>query len=95
MRAGEKTFTFGALAEPLNNILRESNAPKLVDFLSLDVEGVELEVLKGIDHNEFRFKYMLIECRGIERLKEYLDGVNYGLIDQFSQHDYLFQNRSG
>ena len=33
----------------LNSIFEEINAPKLMDFLSLDVEGAELEVLNGIN----------------------------------------------
>ncbi len=34
-----------------------------VDLFSLDVEGYELEVLKGIDFNEVVFGAILVECR--------------------------------
>ena len=33
----------------LNSILIESKAPRLIDFFSLDVEGMEMKVLGGID----------------------------------------------
>jgi len=46
----EANFVFGSPARPLNSILTEVNAPQLIDFLSLDVEGAEIDVLKGIDH---------------------------------------------
>lgn len=92
LREDETSFTFGALAAPLNTILKQSDAPKLMDFLSLDVEGAELEVLKGLDHSVFRFRYLLIESRSIERLEAYLGGIDYERIDQLTEHDYLFRD---
>ena len=86
----EDVFVFGALATPLNVLLLQAEAPSRIDLLSLDVEGAELEVLKGIDHDAFRFRYLCIECRDVERLKAYLFPRNYRLVDQLSQHDYLF-----
>lgn len=49
----ESTFTFGAIARPLNQILIDANAPTKIDFLSLDVEGSEIEVLKGVNYSTF------------------------------------------
>ena len=37
------------------------NVPQYIDFLSLDVEGSELNVLKGIDFNKHIFKIIMIE----------------------------------
>lgn len=88
----EDNFRFGALARPLNDLIVESNAPRIMDLLSLDVEGAEIEVLKGINHEEYRFKYMCIECRGKDKLVEYLSSVGYELIEILSEHDYLFRN---
>lgn len=87
----EEVFVFGAKAETLNNLLTLAGAPKVIDFLSLDVEGGELEVLKGIDHTDFRFKYMLIECRDFARLEAYLKEHHYIFIEKLSHHDYLFK----
>jgi hypothetical protein len=90
LRPSETDFTFGAVAAPLDSILVDANAPKLIDFLSLDVEGSELDVLKGIGHGSFCFRYMLIECRNLPRLNNYLESKRYGLLEKFNEHDYLF-----
>ena len=36
------------------------NSPKLIDFLSLDVEGSELEVLNGIDFTVYNLNLSLV-----------------------------------
>ena len=92
LKPGETLFPYGALAVPLNSILLDANAPRLIDFLSLDVEGCELDVLKGVNHEIFRFRYMLIECRNLPRLKYYLETLQYRLLEKFNEHDYLFSN---
>ena len=88
----EEVFSFGAVATTLNSLLKKSNAPKEIDFLSLDVEGAELEVLKGIDFDEFTFKYMLIEVRDINKMENFLNKHGYKLEKQFSSNDYLFSS---
>lgn len=88
----EELFAFGALAATLTSLLKESNAPKEIDFLSLDVEGAELEVLKGINFNEYSFKFMLIEIRDFKRVETYLAAHGYILEQKFSEHDYLFRH---
>jgi FkbM family methyltransferase len=92
LRPSETVFTFGAIARSLSSILVDANAPKLIDFLSLDVEGSELDVLKGVDHDIFRFRYLLIECRNLARLDSYLQSKRYHLVERFNEHDYLFAN---
>jgi FkbM family methyltransferase len=86
-----KPFTFGAVAITLNELLLKSKAPKNIDFLSLDVEGAEIEVLKGVDHSKFKFKYMCVECRDIAKLTNYLNPLGYEMIERLSEGDYLFK----
>lgn len=88
---GEVTFTYGAKAETLNALLIQAGAPRVVDFLSLDVEGSEIEVLKGVDHAFHRFKYILVECRNFPKLRDYLLSHGYIYIEALSAHDYLFR----
>ena len=88
----ETKFKFGAIAKTLNSILDEANAPKDIDFLSLDVEGAELEVLKGIDFNKYVFKFICIESRSIESISQYMKKQNYNLIEKITHHDYLFKH---
>tara|TARA_Y100000591_G_scaffold331985_1_gene367702 strand:- start:1104 stop:1706 length:603 start_codon:yes stop_codon:yes gene_type:complete len=45
----------------LTTILNEVNAPKNIDLLSLDVEGGEINVLKGLDLEKYKIKMILIE----------------------------------
>jgi len=85
---------FGAVARTLNSILVESNCPKKIDFLSLDVEGAELNVLQGVNFNEYEFKYMLIECRDINKLSKFLIKYKYNLIDQFNESNFLFSKKN-
>jgi FkbM family methyltransferase len=92
LREGEDNFNFGAIANQLNNILKKANAPKKIDFLSLDVEGAEIEVLKGINHYEYRFKFICIESRDIKKINDYLKINNYLLIEKLSSIDYLFKD---
>jgi FkbM family methyltransferase len=94
LKEGEDNFNFYAIANQLNNILLKANAPKQIDFLSLDVEGAELEVLKGINHNEYRFKFICIESRSIEKITDYLSINNYLMIEKLSNHDYLFKDKN-
>ncbi len=83
-------IAFGALARTLTDILKEGSAPKLIDLLSLDVEGAEMEVLLGIDFEVYGFKYMIIECRKINKVEQFLSDKGYKLIEKLSHHDYLF-----
>lgn len=86
----EKIFIFGASAIPLNDLLQGAQAPKVIDFLSLDVEGAELEVLKGIDHSTYQFKIMCVESRDPVRITNYLSTFGYEYLEQISPHDYLY-----
>jgi len=90
LKQGESSFVFGAKSATLNSLLLEASAPNLIDFLSLDVEGAELDVLKGLDFSNFRFKYMIIECRDIARLESFLGNHGYKLAEKVTHHDYLF-----
>ena len=91
LKNNEKVCSYGAKSRTLNDILDEAKAPDIIDFLSLDVEGAELEVLKGINFSKYNFKYLLIEVRDLKRMQSFLKKYNYFLIDQFSSHDYLFK----
>lgn len=85
-----KTYLVPAMN--LESILEKANAPSLMDFFSLDVEGYELEVLKGLNHTKFRFKYILIETNEFATISSFLNNARYHFIEKLSHHDYLFKN---
>ena len=78
----------------LNSILIEAKSPKLIDFFSLDVEGMEINVLKGINFNYFNFKHLLVECsnkKKYEEISKFLIKKKYIYEDNLTEWDYLFQ----
>ena len=81
----------------LNEILKKTKAPKLIDFFSLDVEGSELSVLNGVNFKEFNFQYLLIEITNIDSGKHvktivnFLKNKRYILINNLTSYDYLFK----
>ena len=76
--------------ETLNNILKEFNVNK-INFFSLDVEGYEEEVLKGLNLNIFDIDYILIETNNFDKINFMLKNCNYILQEKLSFHDYLFK----
>ena len=64
----------------------------MIDFISLDVEGAELEVLKGINFDDYSFKFMLIEIRNLKPIEDFLIERGYVLEKKLSEHDYLFKS---
>jgi len=94
LNEGESTFIFGAKSATLNSLLKEAEAPALIDFLSLDVEGAELEVLKGVDFTKYNFRYMVIECRDIDKMNAYLTEFNYSFEKKITHRDYLFKYKT-
>jgi FkbM family methyltransferase len=73
----------------LTDVLEQASAQK-IDFFSLDVEGFELEVLKGLDLNKYRPTLMLVETSQVEAVDAILFN-SYDRIDLLSHHDYLYR----
>ena len=82
----------------LTEVLIDSGTPCSFDLLSLDVEGYEAEVLKGLDLERFRPRFMCLELRRnwLEQVLIMLD-PQYALLSvlhEASEHgDYLLQLR--
>jgi hypothetical protein len=58
---GTQVKEFEIAVRTLTDILDE-HQPPTIDFLKIDVEGAELQVLNGLDFNKYRPKVVLLEC---------------------------------
>jgi hypothetical protein len=87
----------------LTTILDDIQAPSFIEFLSLDTEGSEYEILKAHDFDKYKFGYICVEHNRIEKnrkaIRELLESKGYqfyrengdsqwGVIDD----DYILQN---
>jgi FkbM family methyltransferase len=62
----------------LDEILVEAGAPTPIDFVSIDVEGHELDVLRGFDLARWRPRLVLLEDHVLSRtLHNYMEGRGY------------------
>jgi len=50
----------------LNDLLEFCNAPNFIEYLSLDTEGSELEILKSVDFNKYKFGIIDVEHNFVE-----------------------------
>ena len=65
----------------LDDILAEAEAPTPIDFVSIDVEGHEVEVLRGFDLARWRPRLILVEDHVTSlATHRYLSGAGYSLI---------------
>jgi methyltransferase FkbM-like protein len=50
----------------LNDLLRTHNAPREIDFMSVDTEGSEGDILKAFDFGKYDVKVMTVEHNFVE-----------------------------
>ena len=78
-------------AQTLTNIL-QNNKVKDIDFLSIDVEGTEYDVLVGIDFKIFRPKLILLEDKHVYLKKHFfLKNVGYRLAKRENGNCWYIQ----
>ncbi|MFA6180405.1 MAG: FkbM family methyltransferase, partial [Candidatus Methylopumilus sp.] len=77
----------------LLELLDTCRAPRVIDYLSIDVEGAEERVLAGVDYSKYTFRCMTIE-RPSQRLRAVLSGNDYQLVKDMPGLDACFVHRS-
>jgi FkbM family methyltransferase len=81
-----KTITLGEL-------LSRAQAPGFIHFLSVDIEGAELEALKGIPFDRYRFGAMAIEHNEEEPKRTdiltFLAAHGYQRVHSYKQDDFF------
>ncbi len=88
-RAPAVELTTVTLAE----VLERAEAPGFIHFLSLDIEGAELEALRGIPFDRYRFGAMAIEHNEEEpkrsEIVRFLEAVGYRRVHSYKQDDFF------
>ncbi len=81
--------------KPLKDILDKEMAGKQIDFLTIDVEGLDLEVLKGNNWNKYRPSIICVETHlqlhdDIQsRTTEFMTDKNYVLFGKTMQGEQV------
>jgi hypothetical protein len=81
-------------ARTLNSILAEAGAPQPIDFLSIDVEGHEIEVMRGFDFIRWQPRLVLLEDHvGNLRKHQFMKYSHYRLVRRSGHNGwYVPQN---
>jgi FkbM family methyltransferase len=64
----------------LHELLKRHNAPKVIDYVALDMEGAEYPVLKDFPFDEYHIRLMTIE-ESSEELKGLLEEAGFELVE--------------
>lgn len=83
------SFKVAVKGRTLSSIIDESNVGR-IDFLSLDVEGFEGPVLRGLDFARHRPEYICIEARKRPEIEGLLNPY-YDLVEELTAMDLLFR----
>ncbi len=87
--------TISVKAKTLNSILKKYKIFK-IDFLSIDIEGGELEALKNFDFNRYKIHIMTIENNQREAnqtIRRFLEKRGFRFVTRLEQ-DEIYENKS-
>ena len=88
------TDTFMVRVKRLTSILDEENWPKEIDFISVDTEGTEIDVLRGLDLGKYKVKLLVVENNFEDsEIAEYLELFGFEHDQRFFVNDF-FVNRN-
>jgi FkbM family methyltransferase len=90
---GRNANTIKLKTRPLKTILDEQQAPKIIDYLSIDVEGAEDRILGSFPFPEYRFLCMTIE-RPKPVMRDLLQKNGYTLIKEIPGYDCFYLHES-
>ncbi len=78
-----ETESIPAFTVPLKEVLERSDAPYVIDYLSLDVEGAETYIMKNFPLSSYQIKVMTVERPGKE-LQQDLEANGFKLMGHLS-----------
>ena len=75
----------------LENLLVKYNSPNVIDYLSIDTEGSEYDILKDFNFEKYTFKIITVEhnfTKNREKIKNLLESKGYVRVyEKFSKWD--------
>jgi hypothetical protein len=78
----------------LNDLLDGYNAPKHINYMSVDTEGTELEILSKLDFQKYSFDFLSIEHNSVVQenaIEELMNENGYvRILRRFSRFDSWF-----
>lgn len=78
----------------LRDLLYLADSPRQIDYLSMDTEGSELDILKSFPFDEFAFRFISIEhnnSENRERIKDFMNSKGYcEILPEFSGGEWWF-----
>ncbi len=81
----------------LGDLLREHHAPRIIDYISIDTEGSEFEILRAFDFREFEVRVFTVEHNftpARRKLIQLFEANGYELVmPYFSKWDAWFVKR--
>ena len=85
----EPEKTIAVPTRTLDDVLNEAGAPVPIDFLSVDVEGHEFEVLQGFDFARWRARLILLEDHvGSLDMHRFLTRTGYRIIRRYENNGW-------
>lgn len=76
----------------LNDLLEQFNAPPFIEYLSLDTEGSELEILKAVNFQKYTFGIIDVEHNFVEprrtQIRELLTSNGYVFVNENRWDDH-------
>ncbi len=77
--------TYKKITKTLSEIFSENSVPSVIDYMSIDIEGSDLDALKGLDFSKYKILFLTIEWGGGS--KEYLTEITNFLHEKgYKQH---------
>ena len=89
----ENIETIFVKVKSLNTIFIEESIPKNIDFISIDTENTEIDVLKGIDFDKYNINFLIIENNFDEKMiEDFLIDKNFKKINRIAVNDFYVNN---
>lgn len=92
---GQRAYAVDVPARTLTAVLDEAELTR-IDLLCLDLEGLELEVLRSLDLDRHMPRFVLVEMLDHDRQRPDFDallGTRYEPVERASPYDVLYRRR--